>query len=86
MDNSGNLLISGATMVLPKVTKVGDLRITNGIITEIGDAGTLENHDDEMFVDGKGLHLLLVVLTHKCTFETLDSQNEKIWEVAPLLV
>jgi dihydroorotase len=58
MDNSGNLLISGATMVLPNITKTGDLRITNGVIAEIGDSGTLENHDDEMFVDGNGLHLL----------------------------
>ena len=58
MDNSGNLLISGATMVLPEITKVGDLRITDGIIAEIGDTGTLENHDGEMFVDGSGLHLL----------------------------
>ena len=58
MDNSGNLLISGATMVLPNITKSGDLRITNGVIAEIGDSGTLENYDDEMFVDGTGLHLL----------------------------
>ena len=58
MENCGNLLISGATMVLPDITKVGDLRITDGVIAEIGDTGTLENHDDEMFVDGTGLHLL----------------------------
>ena len=58
MDNRGNLLISGATLVLPEATKIGDLRITNGIIAEIGDAGTLSNSADEMFVDGTGLHLL----------------------------
>jgi len=58
MANSGNLLISGATMVLPDTTKSGDLRITNGIIAEIGEVGSLHNHDDEMFVDGTGLHLL----------------------------
>ncbi|RJU81148.1 MAG: dihydroorotase [Candidatus Poseidoniales archaeon] len=58
MENNGNLLISGATMVLPEITKLGDLRITDGIISEIGESGTLENLDDEMFVDGTGLHLL----------------------------
>ena len=55
---TGNILISGATMVLPEITKLGDLRITDGIIAEISDSGTLENHDGEMFVDGTGLHLL----------------------------
>ena len=55
---TGNILISGATMVLPGNTKLGDLRITDGIISEISDSGTLENHDGEMFVDGTGLHLL----------------------------
>ena len=55
---TGNILISGATMVLPEITKLGDLRITDGIIYEISDSGTLENHDGEMFVDGTGLHLL----------------------------
>ena len=55
---TGNILISGATMVLPETTKLGDLRISNGIITEVSGPGTLENHDGEMFVDGTGLHLL----------------------------
>ena len=55
---TGNILISGATMVLPETTKLGDLRISDGIITEVSDPGTLENHDGEMFVDGTGLHLL----------------------------
>tara|TARA_B100000767_G_scaffold47978_2_gene42816 strand:- start:20226 stop:21632 length:1407 start_codon:yes stop_codon:yes gene_type:complete len=54
----GNILISGATMVLPETTKLGDLRISDGIIAEISETGTLENHDGEMFVDGTGLHLL----------------------------
>ena len=55
---TGNILISGATMVLPETTKLGDLRISDGIITEVSGPGTLENHDGEMFVDGTGLHLL----------------------------
>ena len=58
MEHNGNLLISGAMMVLPGATRTGDLRIAGGIITEIGEVGTLENLDDEMFVDGTGLHLL----------------------------
>lgn len=55
---TGNILISGATMVLPETTKLGDLRITDGIITEVSDPGTLDSHEGEMFVDGTGLHLL----------------------------
>ena len=55
---TGNILISGATMVLPETTKLGDLRISDGIISEVSEAGTLESHDGEMFVDGTGLHIL----------------------------
>lgn len=55
---TGNILISGATMVLPDTTKLGDLRISDGIITEVSDSGTLDSHEGEMFVDGTGLHLL----------------------------
>ncbi len=45
-------------MVLPDATKIGDLRIADGIITEISEAGALESLDNERFVDGTGLHLL----------------------------
>jgi dihydroorotase len=55
---TGNILISGATMVLPETTKLGDLRISDGIISEVSGPGTLESHDGEMFVDGTGLHIL----------------------------
>ena len=55
---TGNILISGATMVLPETTKLGDLRISDGIISEVSEPGTLESHDGEMFVDGTGLHIL----------------------------
>ncbi len=54
----GNLLISGATMVLPNETKVGDLRISNGKISEITNHGALNSLEDELFVDGTGLHLI----------------------------
>ena len=45
-------------MVLPDTTKLGDLRISDGIITEVSGPGTLDSHEGEMFVDGTGLHLL----------------------------
>ena len=76
MANSGNLLISGATMLLPDATKQGDLRITNGIIAEIGDAGSLDNYDDEMFVDGTGLHLLPGIIDPQVHFRD-PGQPEK---------
>ncbi len=76
MASSGNLLISGATMLLSDATKQGDLRITNGIIAEIGDAGSLDNHDDEMFVDGTGLHLLPGIIDPQVHFRD-PGQPEK---------
>ena len=58
MKVNGNLLICGATMILPQSTKKGDLRIKEGVIAEIAEVGTLESLENEMFVDGTGLHLL----------------------------
>ena len=72
-------------MLLPDATKQGDLRITNGIIAEIGDAGSLDNHDDEMFVDGTGLHLYLELSTRKFTFATRVSLKRRTWAVVQLL-
>ena len=63
-------------MLLPDATKQGDLRITNGIIAEIGDAGSLANHDDEMFVDGTGLHLLPGIIDPQVHFRD-PGQPEK---------
>ncbi len=54
----GNVLISGATMVLPNETGVGDLRIREGLIDTIALGGSLEPMDDELFIDGTGLHLM----------------------------
>ena len=56
--NEGNVLIHGATMVLPNETGVGDLRIRNGVIEAIALGGTLEPMDDELLIDGTGLHLM----------------------------
>ena len=55
---TGNILIHGATMVLPGETGVGDLRIRGGLIERIALGETLEPMDDELFVDGTGLHLM----------------------------
>ena len=63
-------------MLLPDATKQGDLRITNGIIAEIGDAGSLDNYDDEMFVDGTGLHLLPGIIDPQVHFRD-PGQPEK---------
>ena len=58
MSVEGNLLICGATMVLPEKTIIGDLRVSGGKISEISVGGGLKSEDNELFVDGTGLHLL----------------------------
>ena len=55
---SGNILIHGATMVLPNETGVGDLRIRDGVIHTVALGETLQAMDDELFIDGTGLHLM----------------------------
>jgi dihydroorotase len=55
---TGNILIHGATMVLPSETGVGDLRIRGGLIEKIALGETLEPMEDELFVDGTGLYLM----------------------------
>ena len=55
---SGNILIHGATMVLPNETGVGDLRIRDGVIETVALGETLQAMDDELFIDGTGLHLM----------------------------
>ena len=52
----GNVLIHGATMVLPNETGAGDLRIRNGVIETIALGGTLEPMDDELLIHGTVLH------------------------------
>ena len=75
---SGNVLIHGATMVLPNHTGVGDLRIRNGLIDAIAMGSTLEPMDDELFIDGTGLHLLLESLTLNATSETPVNLRKRI--------
>ena len=55
---SGNILVTGASMVLPSGISVGDLRISNGIISEISTDGNLTPNDGEHVYDATGLHLL----------------------------
>ena len=79
---TGNILISGATMVLPETTKLGDLRISDGVISEVSEPGTLESLEGEMFVDGTGLHLLPGCIDLKYTLETQGNQKKRTWRVA----
>ena len=55
---NGNILITGAQMVLPSGIKTGDLRITDGVISEITTDSKLESKDGEQVHDATGLHLL----------------------------
>ena len=55
---TGNILITGAKMVLPTGTVTGDLRITDGVISEISTDANLEPRNGELLQDGTGLHLL----------------------------
>ena len=58
MNIKRNLLILNATMVLPEGTMIGDLRVENGMITDIATGGGLEAMPDERIIDATGLHLL----------------------------
>ena len=57
-DTRGNMLIVGATVVLPNETKQADVRTVDGVITEISGPQLLEHHDGELLIDGSSLHLL----------------------------
>ena len=58
MSINRDLLICGATMVLPEQTIIGDLRIKDGKISQISTDVGIEPEEGEHFVDGTGLHLL----------------------------
>ena len=45
---NGNILITGAKMVLPNGIVTGDLRITDGAISHISTDGSLEPQDGEI--------------------------------------
>jgi dihydroorotase len=73
---NGHVLIQGATMVLPNRTAIGDLRIRHGVIESIEVGSTLEPLDDELFIDGRGLHLLPGMIDPQCHFRD-PGQPEK---------
>ena len=72
----GNILITGAKMVLPSGIVTGDLRITNGTISEISTNGNLEPQDDELVHDADGLHLLPGIIDPQVHFRD-PGQPEK---------
>ena len=78
----GNILITGAKMVLPDGIVTGDLRITDGTISEISTNGNLEPRDDELIHDANGLHLLPGIIDPQVHSVTLDSQKKKTYTPA----
>ena len=72
----GSALICGATMVTPSQTAVGDLRISDGVISEILVGGGLLPNDDELLIDGTGLHLLPGAIDPQCHFRD-PGQSDK---------
>lgn len=72
----GNMLVRGATMVLPNQTSTGDLRIVNGVIETIDTTGSLTPRNDELLVDAEGLHLLPGIIDPQCHFRD-PGQPEK---------
>lgn len=73
---NGNILITGAQMVLPSGIKTGDLRITDGVISEITTDSTLEPKDGEQVHDATGLHLLPGIIDPQVHFRD-PGQPEK---------
>ena len=71
----GNVLIHNATLLLPDAEHVGDLRIREGVIETISST-PLEPMDDELFIDGTGLHLLPGAIDPQCHFRD-PGQPEK---------
>ena len=73
---NGNILITGANMVLPSGIVTGDLRITDGVISEISTDSNLEPREDEMIHDAAGLHLLPGIIDPQVHFRD-PGQPEK---------
>ena len=73
---SGNILITGASMVLPDGIFIGDLRITNGVIAEISKGASLQPREDEFVHDANGLHLLPGIIDPQVHFRD-PGQPEK---------
>ena len=71
-----NILITGAKMVLPHGIETGDLRISDGIISEISTKEKLEPKDNEYVHDADGLHLLPGIIDPQVHFRD-PGQPEK---------
>ena len=72
----GHILISNATMILPSGAMNGDLRIRDGIITEIETNSRLPRRNDEDYIDAEGLVLLPGIIDPQCHFRD-PGQPEK---------
>ena len=71
-----NILITGAKMVLPHGIETGDLRISDGIISEISTREKLKPRDNEYVHDAEGLHLLPGIIDPQVHFRD-PGQPEK---------
>ena len=74
--SQGNMLIVGATVVLPDSTRLADVRVANGIIDTIATPNELQPLDDELLIDGSGLHLLPGIIDPQVHFRD-PGQPEK---------
>ena len=65
----GHLLILGATVVMTDSTRLADVRVSNGIVEAISEPNQLQPHDDELLIDGSGLHLLPGIIDPQVHFQ-----------------
>ncbi|MBT60477.1 MAG: dihydroorotase [Euryarchaeota archaeon] len=74
--HQGNLLITGATVVMLNETTVADVRVVDGIVETIDPMQQLTIEDGEIVIDGTGLHLLPGVIDPQVHFRE-PGQPEK---------
>ena len=74
--SQGNMLIVGATVVLPDSTRLADVRVANGVIDTISAPNELQPLDEELLIDGSGLHLLPGIIDPQVHFRD-PGQPEK---------
>ena len=73
----GDLLITGAMTVFPDGTRLADLRVEAGVITEVAVGGGLEpKGGEEVHLNGEGLHLIPGVIDPQVHFRE-PGQPEK---------
>ncbi len=77
----GNILITGANLVLPNGIVKGDLRIKDGVISEIATESQIDASDDELVYDGSGKHLLPGELTLRFTSENQVKNSRRTYKV-----